>query len=147
MNRINRKMEYALMALQYMAHKNSGDLTTAKQVSETFHSPFDATARVMQVMAQKGILHSEQGVLGGYSIAKDLSQITLFELMEIIQGPLSITACMQDERECDIQDQCNIISPMHFLNQKLNQFYMSINLKDLLLSKAATTLTSEATYG
>ncbi len=53
MNKINRKLEYALMASAHEL-KILGELTTAKEVSDSFHTPFDATARVMQQMAQEG---------------------------------------------------------------------------------------------
>jgi Rrf2 family transcriptional regulator, nitric oxide-sensitive transcriptional repressor len=56
MNRLNRKVEYALMALKVMAQKRAGELTSAKEVVEKTGCPFDATARVLQQMAQKGIL-------------------------------------------------------------------------------------------
>jgi Rrf2 family nitric oxide-sensitive transcriptional repressor len=133
MNRINRKIEYALMALKYMSQKIPGELTTAKEVSETFHTPFDATARVMQVMAQKAWLRSEQGALGGYQITKDLSKVNMQDLIEIIEGKSAIVRCLHNQTACEIQPTCNILSPVSILNQKLSEFYQSLNLKELLL--------------
>lgn len=53
MNKLNRKVEYALMALKFMSSKVPGELTSTKEVVESTGCPFDATARVMQQMAQK----------------------------------------------------------------------------------------------
>ena len=136
MNKINRKIEYALMALKYMSQKIPGELTTAKEVSDNFHTPFDATARVMQVMAQKGWLRSEQGAFGGYQITKDFSKVSMHELIEIIEGPTAVVRCLHRDKEsaCEIQTTCNIASPITKLNHKLNEFYQSLSLKDLLVN-------------
>ncbi len=134
MNKLNRKIEYSLMALKHMVHKTPGELTTAKEVSETFKTPFDATARVMQLMASHGLLKSEQGACGGYQITKDLAKVTMLELIEVIEGSPTLVKCLNKEKEdfCEIQSTCNIVSPVHSLNQKLNEFYKSLTLKDLL---------------
>ncbi len=130
-------MEYSLVALKYMSGKIPGELTSAKEVSDKFHTPFDVTARVMQALAQKGLLKSEQGPLGGYSIAKDMSRISFYDLLEIIEGPTQIVKCLQKDEACDVQAHCNIVSPVQTLNQKLVQFYSGLKLKDLIVGTPA----------
>ncbi len=132
MNRMGRKLEYSLMALKHMAQKNSHELTSAKEVADSYQAPFDATARVLQQMAQKGLVKSEQGAHGGYKITKDLSQVTLQELIEIVQGPPTVAKCLSDE-SCEMQHSCNIISPVAILDRKLTDFYKGISLKELLM--------------
>jgi Rrf2 family protein len=132
MNKLNRKVEYSLMALKHMSRKMPGELTSAKEVADSYQAPFDATARVMQLMAQSGILRSSPGVQGGYQITKDLSKVTLHDLMELIQGPTQIAKCLHKQEPCEIQSSCNIVSPVHALNQKLNDFYKNVTLKELL---------------
>ncbi|MNS95412.1 transcriptional repressor NsrR [compost metagenome] len=137
MNKINRKLEYALMALKFMSQKIPGELTTAKQVSEAFHTPFDATARVMQQMAQKGgILRAEYGASGGYQITKDLAKVSIHDLVEIVEGPTALVKCLHKEEPCEISGTCNIVSPITSLNQKLTEFYKAVSLKDLLVEKS-----------
>lgn len=138
MHKINRKLEYALMALKYMSQKIPGELTTAKEVSDSFHTPFDATARVMQQMAQKGgILRAEYGVNGGYQITKDLAKLSIQDLIEIIEGPTALVKCLHNEGPCEIQGTCNIVSPIAHLNERLTEFYKSLSLKDLLVDKSS----------
>lgn len=132
MNRLNRKIEYSLMALKHMSQKTPGELTSAKEVSDCYSSPFDATARVMQLMAQRGLLRSEQGAMGGYQITKDLSKISLLDLIETIQGPTKIAKCMHKDEPCEIQKSCNIISPITNLNSRINEFYRNLSVKEVL---------------
>ncbi|MFP5518302.1 MAG: RrF2 family transcriptional regulator [Bdellovibrionia bacterium] len=148
MTKLNRKIEYALMALKYMSQKIPGELTTAKEVSESFQTPFDATARVMQIMASKGLLRVEHGAMGGYQITRDLSKVSMHELYELLEGPTGIVKCIQKEEPCEIYETCNIVSPLTALNRRLIEFYKGISLKELLLeTKSPVTRLSEATHG
>lgn len=145
MNKINRKLEYALIALKHMKTKSPGELSTAKEISQQFHIPFDATARVMQILAQKQILKSEQGVNGGYQIVKDLNKLSLGELMEFILGPVLLAKCLLKddlqknlkESPCEVIEHCSIMSPMSNLNRKLNEFYDGIKVGELLDPKTS----------
>ena len=138
MQKLNRKIEYALMALQHMRSKPESALTTAKEVSERFHSPFDATARVMQLMASRGWLRSEQGASGGYQLQKNLATLTFFDLVQLIDGPTAIAKCLKSEEGCEIHS-CNVMTPIQTLNQKLSHFYTSLRLDQLLGEAQATT--------
>jgi Rrf2 family protein len=131
-NRLNRKVEYALMALKVMAQKRQGDLTSAKEVVELTGCPFDATARVLQQLGQSGILRSEQGAHGGYLLLRDLSKVSLFDLMQIILGPVAVAKCLQGVGDCDLKHTCNIISPVSVFNRRLAEFYQSLSVGELL---------------
>ncbi len=132
MNKVNRKLEYSLMALKHMAQKRPGELTTAKEVAESYRAPFDATARVMQLMAQSGLLKVEHGAFGGYQITKDLTKVSMLDLLEAVQGPTQIAKCIAKNDACEIQPVCNIMSPISQLNSKLNDFYKNLSINDLL---------------
>lgn len=136
MNRLNRKIEYALMSLKVIASSRptrpSPAKTTVKEICELVGTPFDATARVMQIMAQKGLLKSEQGVNGGYILAKDLSEVSLHQLITWILGPSEITRCLHKDHACELVEGCNIVSPMRALNQRITDFYANIPLSEVI---------------
>ncbi|MGE0528424.1 MAG: Rrf2 family transcriptional regulator [Bdellovibrionales bacterium] len=134
MNRLNRKVEYALMALKVMSQKRAGELTSAKEVTDQTGCPFDATARVLQQMAQKGILRSEHGAHGGYLLIRDLARVSVAELMEVLLGPMGVVKCLLSD-ECGLRPTCNIISPVSVLNRKLVEFYQDLTVGELLRVK------------
>lgn len=136
MNRLNRKVEYALMALKIMVQKRHGELTSAKEIVEATGSPFDATARVLQRMTQGGILRSEHGAHGGYVLVRDLSRLSLFELTLLLLGPIKAAKCLQARGECELIGRCNIHSPISALNRKQEEFYRGLMLGDLLMEPA-----------
>ena len=118
-----------------MSLKVPGQLTSAKEVVSNTGVPFDATARVLQQMAQQGLLRAEHGAHGGYSIIKDLSKVSLLELHDMILGPLDLVKCMQESADCELTSTCNIQSPIAALSRRLSDFYRSITLAELLRIK------------
>ena len=136
MFKINRKLEYALISLRHMSAKAPGQLTSAKEVCDVYHMPFDPTSRVLQIMAQHEIVRAEQGAHGGYQILKDLSKITLYDLTQIIEGPIQIVNCFHGhDSHCDMTSSCNVISPMLNLNEKISELFKTINVRDLIASR------------
>ena len=133
MNRIHRKVEYALIALKHMRQKPGEELTTVKEICHKYGCSFDTTSRVLQTLVQKGLLKSQQGALGGYSIQKDLNEITLHDLIEILVGPIAVVKCLDTNKgRCNIEANCNVIAPLAHLNQQIIEFYNGINIDEML---------------
>jgi Rrf2 family protein len=136
MFKINRKIEYALIALRHMSAKTQGQLTSAKEVCDIYHTPFDPTSRVLQIMAQQGILKAEQGAHGGYQIIRDLSKISIYDLTQMIEGPIQIVNCFHGNySHCDITSSCNVIAPMLNLNERIDALFKTINVHELIQSR------------
>ncbi len=130
MIKINRKVEYALMVLKLMKEKAPGDLTTAREVCDKFETPFDTTAKVMQQMNNAGILHSQKGVKGGYSLARELNEVTYMDLVQLIEGKSFMMDC--HDGPCELYHTCNITQPIKRLNDYLINIFSSLTLNELL---------------
>ncbi len=138
MNRLNRKVEYALMALKYLRdqEQQASRPVSAKEVADTLHSPFDATARVMQVMTHHSLLQAELGVNGGYRLIGNLHQVSLLDLVEMIDGPAALVKCVHGDTSCDLQATCNVALPLTQLNERFDKFFRSVPLESLMTSEA-----------
>jgi len=136
MNKINRKVEYALIGLKHMRGKPPGELTSVKELTLLYGCSFEMASRVMQRLAQKGILRSEQGAHGGYQITKDLNRVSFYDLMVMILGPMSVAKCLHgapmEESPCEIRETCNIVSPVQNLSRRLAEFYQDLTVAELL---------------
>lgn len=147
MNKINRKVEYALISLKHMRAKTPGELSTAKEIATLYGCPFDVISRVLQTLGKKGIVRSEQGAHGGYQISKDLAKVSFFELNEMILGPVAVAKCLHTEAgelPCEMRETCNIVSPLTAFNRKLSEFYKSLSLVDLLEPKSSRASSAKA---
>jgi len=132
MLKINKKVEYALMALKFMAEEKAiGKITSAREICDKFNTPFDTTAKVMQAMNHHKILNSVKGTKGGYTLAKDLCEITYMELNRIVEKKYSQSICQSSKGLCELYDICNIINPIDRLNATLNNYLESLTIKDL----------------
>ncbi len=135
MIKINRKVEYALMVLKLMKEKAPSELTTAREVCDKFETPFDTTAKVMQLMNTAAILHSHKGVKGGYTLARDLNHISYMELAELIEGKSFMMDCHErgdGHGRCDLIHKCNISQPIKRLNDYLINIFNALSLNELL---------------
>ena len=136
MLKVNKKIEYALMALKHMSGKESGELTSVKELCESYKMPFDVMSKVMQKMVLGDLLHSEQGAHGGYYIKIELTKVNVLTLYEMIMGEKPIAKCISEKSaDCQMRETCNVIAPMIELNDRLREFYKKINLYDLLSSE------------
>jgi Rrf2 family protein len=144
MIKINKKVEYALMALKYMSESQSNNeetyLVSAREICDHFNTPFDTTAKVLQVMNNNGLLKSTKGIKGGYSLARALKDVTFLEMTSMIEGRSdSPSFCESSKGVCDLYDKCNIVTPMELLNRKIHLFLSSLTLEELLIKDSGSS--------
>lgn len=138
MLKINKKVEYALIALKLMLEKKREELTTAREVSDKFKTPFDTTAKVMQVMNNAEILASVKGVKGGYYLNRELSRLSYMDLAELIEGkPLAMNC---EDMRCQLLGTCNISGPLTKLSSHLDGFLRNLSVEELLNETYAVNL-------
>lgn len=130
MIKINRKVEYSLMVLKLMKDKKGDELTTTREVCDRFLTPFDTTAKVMQLMKEASLLDSHKGMKGGYTLARDLNHVTYLELVQLIEGKSFMMDC--HEGPCDLYHTCNISQPIKRLNDYLINIFGALSLGELL---------------
>ena len=134
MLKVNRKVEYALVALKHMSAKPKSELTTVREICDIYGTPFDPLAHVLRVLNAEGVLNSEQGAYGGYRIAADLATINFSQFIQMIEGVVALTDCIKNnERNCTLADNCNILAPMTFINQRMKEMLAEISLNELVM--------------
>jgi Rrf2 family protein len=134
--KINKKVEYALIALKFMANKTTDELTSVREICDHFQTPFDTTARVMQIMNSNDILKSVKGIKGGYTISKPLNEVAFIQLAQMIESRDFGNPCITSKgSKCDLYENCNITNPIENLNKQLNRFFAQVTLDDILFDK------------
>lgn len=139
MLRITKRVEYALVVLQQM-QLDPDRLVSARDLSERFDLPGGLIAKILQRLASAGLLESEQGVRGGYRLARDPRTITLLELSEAVDGPLRIAACEGDSPgACERAEMCTVSGPVHSLRSRLESLLDHTTIGSLLGADAPVT--------
>jgi Rrf2 family protein len=141
----NRTTEYGLMALRHMSRKNSqepGCLTSAREIADLYSLPFEITAKTLQRLKDTGIIESAQGARGGYTLHRALSDVTLAEFLQMMEGPQNVVGCATTMGEvpshangCEYSGKCEIKSVMSNLNAKVLNFLSGIRLAELAESE------------
>jgi Rrf2 family protein len=129
--KLTKKADYALMAMKHLAERPVGSSRSAKDVADAFGIPPEALAKILQRLAKAGLLHSQHGINGGYTLARPAATISAFEVIQAIDGPLFITSCVTHRGECDQTDRCNIREPLRKVNESIEAVLRRIKISHM----------------
>jgi Rrf2 family protein len=138
MLRLTKKADYGLMALKYLAEQSdssgaqSAGAQSAKDIAQAYHIPPPLLAKILQTLARAGLLVSHAGTNGGYALARRASQISAFEVIRAIDGPLFITSCITIHGSCDLAGHCTIKEPLRKVNDSIKELLSNIRISDLI---------------
>ncbi|MBI3807458.1 MAG: Rrf2 family transcriptional regulator [Nitrospirae bacterium] len=139
MLKLSKKADYGLMALQYIASVQYGDVAQAriintKEIAEEHHIPVELLAKVLQALAKHGIVESQNGPKGGYLLARNAGTITIAQVLEAIEGPLGIADCYHDKDEsaCLQREHCNIRTPLRKVQDSIYQLLNNMTVEDMM---------------
>jgi Rrf2 family protein len=134
---LTKKTHYALISLGYLA-ENPEKTVSAKQIAEVYDLPTSLVMNILKTLHRAGWLDSMRGTKGGYLLTTPLSKHTIFELIEILEGPIRLSDCTMDERcdheICSVASKCPIRVPMRSLLRKLQGFLKAVTLDEILLT-------------
>jgi Rrf2 family cysteine metabolism transcriptional repressor len=132
MLKLSKKTEYALMAVQYMASKNSLRAVNTKEIAIEYRIPLELLAKVLQKLGKKGIVLSHNGPKGGYLLAKPASDISVLAVIQAIEGHMGITECYHNEDSHCVQlSRCNIRTPMRNIQNSIYSLLDSMSIEDM----------------
>src|SRR2546423_7766660 len=119
MLKLTKKADYGLMAMKHLAEHAQQGACSAKDVAEAYGIPQEALAKILHRLVKAGLLHSQHGTNGGYTLARDAANITAFEGIRAIEGPVFITSCVTVRGECDPTDRCTLREPLRRVNDSI----------------------------
>jgi Rrf2 family protein len=131
MLKLTKKADYGLMAMKHLAEHAPRGACSAKDVADAYGIPQEALAKILQRLAKAGLLHSQHGINGGYTLARDAAKISAFEVIRAIDGPLFITSCITVRGECDQTDRCTIREPLRRVNESIEQVLRRITISEM----------------
>lgn len=131
MLKLTKKADYGLMAMKHLAEHADGGACSAKDVADAYGIPQEALAKILQRLVKAGLLHSQHGMNGGYTLARDAGAISAFEVIRAIDGPLFITSCVTVRGECGQSDRCTIREPLRRVNQSIEEVLRQITISQM----------------
>jgi Rrf2 family protein len=142
MLKLSKKVDYGLMSLMHLAQRTERASWSAREIAENYDIPLELLAKILQKLVQKGLLVSHAGTHGGYSLSRLAGKISAAEVIEAIEGPLSLTNCVSDDGLCGQFEKCNVKSPLQRLNEIVAQTFRDLTIEEMSRQQSVDFRTS-----
>jgi Rrf2 family protein len=119
MLRLSKKADYALIAMKHLAIRPDAASASAREIAEQYGIPIELMAKVLQRLARRGLVTSHQGTRGGYRLSRPASIISVADIIQAIEGPLTVTACSTEAENCDQYAKCNVRDPLWRIKDRI----------------------------
>src|SRR5207247_2530843 len=112
----------ALIAMKHLAvrgDRGAAGSSSAREIAELYDIPIELMAKVLQRLVRQGLLASHQGTRGGYQLARVPSQISVADVIQAIDGPVTVTACSTEDGQCEQFAKCNVRDPLWRVRERI----------------------------
>ena len=136
MLRLSKKADYALIAMKHLAQKSERS-TSAREIAEQYGIPIELMAKVLQRLVRTGLLISTQGTRGGYMLGRVPASISIADVIQAIDGPLTVTACSDVNSDCDQYSKCSIRDPLWQIRERIVATLGTVTLSEMAADAVA----------
>ena len=139
MLRLSKKADYALIAMKHLAVRGDRASSSAREIAELYSIPIELLAKVLQRLVRRGLLVSQQGTRGGYQLARVPSQVSVADVIQAIDGPVTVTACSTEDGQCEQYAKCNVRDPLWRVRERILAALGECTLAELASDPAPIT--------
>ncbi len=127
----SRPCQHAIRALVYLASHQDGSLCQAQEIAEAEGLPAPALAVVLQSLVRAGLVKSQKGPRGGFSLARPTTAITLYQIMEACGDTRGLSQCVLGLEVCSDELPCPVHSTFRDIRQQLVHELKSVSVAAL----------------
>ena len=139
MLRFTKRADYGLMAVHYIAVNDGLGAVSAKRVAEEFAIPPELLAKILQRLAKRRLIVSQNGPKGGYVLARNQDQISVGQVVRALEGPINIVSCL-DHSGCPQEARCNLRRPVQKLQAAISEMLDAMSLAELTADRVPEIL-------
>jgi FeS assembly SUF system regulator len=133
MIRLGKLTDYGLVLMTYMARDHDRSLHTARDLALQSRLALPTVSKLLKELVQGGLLVSHRGIKGGYSLARTPREISVVEIITVLEGPVALTECSTDiSGLCDLEPCCPIKNNQRIISQAVRGALGSVMLADLI---------------
>ena len=131
MMQVSRKVDYALRAAIYLSLQKEGQPVSVKEIASHRRIPQKFLEKIIQDLIRASIVKSHRGAHGGYTLARSPGRISFRDVIEAVEGPISINVCVNERPECSVLSSCNMQRVWQEGQRRLLEFFADTTLADL----------------
>lgn len=133
MLKLNKMTDYAVVCLGMLARKPEYFMSASQISKETGLKLYTVQKILKNILAKSDLLKTERGYHGGYTLKKNSKNITVTEIIEALDGPISLTSCVdKSDSFCQSSDICFLGGKWNRVNEIIRNSLNDISLDDLL---------------
>jgi FeS assembly SUF system regulator len=131
MIRITRETDYGIVLMTSMAQSASQSYSAAVLAKQR-RLPLPIVSKILKTLARGGLLVSQRGARGGYSLARSPEDISAADIIDAMEGPIAITECSSDgHAACLHEDHCGVGGHWNRINLAIREALENISLLEM----------------
>lgn len=131
MLRMSRLTDYGTVVLAFLARQSGVALQTTSAVADGTHLAPTTVSKLLKALTRAQLVDSFRGSNGGYRLARPAAQITAAQIIDALEGPVSITECSAEQSHCDLATVCGVGTAWQRINVAIRAGLDHITLAQL----------------
>jgi Rrf2 family protein len=120
---IPRRVDYGLRAVIYLAGQQPDKCCSITEIAQQQGVPKNFLEKIIQDLMRAGLIRSKRGSCGGYTLARSPETISFREVVEAIDGPIAVNACMEQHVGCDQLPRCSMVGVWREVQDKVTEIF------------------------
>lgn len=135
MDILRRNTDYALRLMVSLAKHGEDASVSTRTLAQEQDVPYQLACKLMQQLHGAKLVESCMGAKGGFRLARRPEEISLLDVVQVIQGRLSLNRCLIDEACCPRKESCPVRTRMGELQNRMDEYLGSVTLADLIRTR------------
>jgi Rrf2 family protein len=132
MDIVRKETDYALRCLIWLGGLEGDTTERVKRVAAEASLPEPMLRKILQRLAKSGIVASTKGCNGGVRLARSPREVTLFDVIESVQGPVRVSQCSDPRQCCENMSECRLRNSIADIQCEIEAVFKKKTLQDLL---------------
>jgi Rrf2 family protein len=132
---ITREGDYGIRSVLYLSRQPFKKVSFVNEISDEYKIPRSFLAKILQKLVKAKIVRSYRGVKGGFSLAKQAREITLFDVIEAIEGKICLNICLADKKKCGFSRHCPVSPVWAVVQTRMTELLKKTNFDELSRQK------------
>lgn len=130
--KLSTKGRYGVKAMFELALNYQGNTVSIKEISEKINVSEYYLEQLFSSLRKAGLIKSIRGAQGGYMLSKTPTEISVADIINVLEGPIEISECIEDEGGCSRTGYCATRLLWIKISDSVNQVINGISLQDML---------------
>ena len=134
---LRRNTDYGLRMMVNLAkHFSNGQLISARQLALDGHFSYQLGCKLLQRLGKAGLVKSAMGPNGGFVLGRKPSEITLMNILDVLQGGVCLNRCLTGGEGCEFEPVCEISTKLSCLQLYIKGYLGGITLEEILQGRS-----------